>query len=173
MSKLKVGDKLVVVSGMGCIFKTGEEFTISKTKVGKGWSDYFYETEDGWVVDASGSEIVLNNLNVVLEKVKKPRLSRAKLTEIVDDMAERLAALEEQVAELSQIQPTGSDLTRQMLANGAESVECYVDDNSDKEAIKDAMICKITDIDEDGWFRANTGCPWRYAVPVNSEGANK
>lgn len=108
------------------------------------------------------------------------KLTRTELTAIAlvqaeafAEMAKRLVALEKQVEELTaKPKLNGSDLTRQMLKNGAGSVECYVDDNSDKEAVDDAMIGTIINI-EDGMFYSDRDCPWRYAVPVDSIGAKK
>lgn len=109
------------------------------------------------------------------------KLTRTELTAIAlvqaeafAEMAKRLVALEKQVEELTaKPKLNGSDLTRQMLANGAESVKCYVDDNSDEDAVSDSMCSIITEVGYDGRFRSEVGCPWKYAVPVDSIGAKK
>lgn len=108
------------------------------------------------------------------------KLTRTELTSIAlvqaeafAEMAKRLVALEKQVEELTaKPKLQGSDLTRQMLKDGAGSVECYVDDNSDKEAIDDAVTGTINKF-YDGMFYSETGFTWNYAVPVDSIGAMK
>lgn len=65
-------------------------------------------------------------------------------------------------------QLTGSDLTRKMLADGENSVLCYVSDTSDDQAVKGRITKEITGY-KDGWFRINGIFPWLYAVPVSVE----
>ena len=175
MSKLKVGDKLVVTASrsMHKDLTVGSEFTVAKI-----YDDHFF-INGGWAVESINEPYELSGLGVYLSKVKT-KMTRTQLTEVAKvqaeafaEMAKRLVALEKQVAELT-AKPNlkGSDLTRQMLKYGAGSVRCYVDDNSDKEAVDDAMISTINEF-YDGVFRRATGCPWRYAVPVDSIGAKK
>lgn len=175
MSKLKVGDKLVVTASrsMHKDLTVGSEFTVAKI-----YDDHFF-INGGWAVKSTNEPYELLGLGVYLSKVKT-KMTRTQLTEVAKVqaeafavMAKRLVALEKQVEELTaKPKLTGSDLTRQMLANGAESVECYVDDDSDKEAVDDTTISTITNI-EDGMFYSAEGCPWRYAVPVDSIGEKK
>lgn len=65
-------------------------------------------------------------------------------------------------------QLTGSDLTRKMLADGENSVLCYVSDASDEQAIK-GRITKEVIGDKDGRFITDGILPWIYAVPVPVE----
>lgn len=65
--------------------------------------------------------------------------------------------------------PTGSDLTRAMLARGDKDIWCAVDDESDEQAILDHenndFTARIVSY-EDGHFICTTGAPWSYAVPI-------
>lgn len=60
---------------------------------------------------------------------------------------------------------TGSDLTRKMLADGENSVLCYIDDDSEEDAIKERVTGVVIGF-QDGLFRTKGIFPWRYAVPV-------
>lgn len=88
------------------------------------------------------------------------------------EMPKRLVALEKQVEELTaKPKLQGSDLTRQMLKDGAESVKCYVCDESDEMAISDGVTAKV--YSHDGIRFKTNGLHWNYAVPVYSIGEKK
>lgn len=107
------------------------------------------------------------------------KLTRTELTAIAlaqaeafADMVKRLVALEKQVEELTaKPKLKGSDLTRKMLKDGAESIKCYVCDESDEMAIGDDVTAKV--YSHDGIRFKTNGLHWKYAVPVDSIGAKK
>lgn len=65
-------------------------------------------------------------------------------------------------------QLTGSDLTRKMIADGETSVLCYIDDDSEEDAIKERVTGTVIGF-QDGLFKTNGIFLWRYAVPVSAE----
>ncbi|MFN3562812.1 MAG: hypothetical protein ACK4V8_00020 [Moraxella osloensis] len=61
----------------------------------------------------------------------------------------------------------GSDLTRQMLADGAKEVLCWVSDESDEDAITEKCVATVVDFhDTRNTFVTEISCHWLYAVPV-------
>ena len=65
-------------------------------------------------------------------------------------------------------QLTGSDLTRKMLADGENSILCYVSDTSDSQAVESRITKNVIGY-KDGWFITDGILPWGYAVPVPVE----
>lgn len=60
----------------------------------------------------------------------------------------------------------GSDLARHLLSEGKWLI-CYLDDKSDKCAIKDLSIGLIIEIDDNDNFIEYDGTTWNYAVPLH------
>ena len=65
------------------------------------------------------------------------------------------------------VELTGSDLTRKMLADGETNIDCYVCDDGDESAENDKLIRTVTGF-YCGEFKTN-GASWMYAVPVKKE----
>jgi len=59
----------------------------------------------------------------------------------------------------------GSDLTRQMLADGVKDILCWVSDLSDDDAITRPTITVVRELAGDGSFKGLSYL-WRYAVPI-------
>lgn len=61
----------------------------------------------------------------------------------------------------------GSDLTRQMLADGAKEVLCWVSDESDDDAITEKCVAAVVAVhDTHQTFVTGISCHWLYAIPV-------
>lgn len=60
---------------------------------------------------------------------------------------------------------TGSDLTRQLLAEGAKEVLCWVGEASDQEVINDAVVDVVKAFREFGFICSDASVV-TYAVPV-------
>lgn len=129
----------------------GDEFIVTKSSVTVGGlevgckrvvisvrNDRDSILDEGYIMTArKDGTFELCGIDVFLEKVDKPK------------------------------QLTGSDLTRKMLADGENSVLCYVSDTSDYQAVK-GRITKEVIGDKDGWFITDGIIPWIYAVPVEA-----
>ena len=64
---------------------------------------------------------------------------------------------------------SGSDLTRKILADSTDMVNCYISDDSDYDALNDKDERTIMGF-SDGWFHTNSVASWKYAVPINNQG---
>lgn len=63
------------------------------------------------------------------------------------------------------VKPTGSDLTRKLLEDGAEAVLCWVSSYDDASALGNRQLSQIVDWTGES-FRTSGRGYWRFAVPV-------
>lgn len=134
--KFTIGDEFVVIKSTHVSLPVGSRHNVySVSDSGRAVLD------DGYYVTANkDGSFELKGINVFLEKVTAP-------------------------TKREEVELTGSDLTRKMLADGQEGVLCYVDDYNEEGAVKEGLARTVIGF-ENGWFRTTGVASWRHAVPV-------
>lgn len=67
-----------------------------------------------------------------------------------------------------EVELTGSDLCRAMLARGDKFVFCFVSDSSEDKAVANQISHAVTSFNVQKANFITRGFPWKYAVPVNA-----